>query len=537
MNGPIEPTMSALPPHARPAGALLGTIAALTAVGAASMAAYASYELFARDLAARDVVGKVRKLRDAGENWTRANYTSVLRDAKDGPAELPLAQLIAVGLLPANFDPTDSYGQRYTVLVRRSPTSAPLSAEARKWVDGQLEILVAGTGGRPMPDARARYTATVLGGGAAITQDDPVTLRGAYNSWNMPVSAWVTAALPAPQSGSVASLLVLHPGELQMEYLHRFRLPGTSTQPNIPGGEAYNTMGAPIVFAAGGVRDVGRLGLKNFIFDTPSPSTPSFGASIGAVPYGSCVVPTPTPSPTGAVLPIIAPGSVIRATNTTLPVPMSCAIVDAPVPSQPPPAPKWIPWQLIGTPGGFPDSCAPQQALKWSGSAWTCGATIPFCPSTGTHQVPCPPPCADIGWQCYPDGYWYYSCTSGWIQGNPASCPPTTQTCPDGSVIPVSSNCPPAPTCDPEIYAWAPCPSGVPEGLWWRLSSSSPGNCVYNDGPYHTGCIPPENTTSGPPCGNCWPTNSTCTWEGCPTTCVGAGGACAWNQPVTCVSC
>jgi hypothetical protein len=507
--GPIEPVISSRPPHARPAGALLGTIAAITAVGGAAMAAYASYDLFARDLAARDVVGKVRKLRGAGESWARVNYTSVLQQAGNSPIELPLAELIAVGLLPADFDPTDSYGQRYAVLVRKSLVPSPLSAVAKKLVEGQLEILVAGTGGRPMQDARARYTATVLGGGAAVTRDDPTMLRGAYNSWSTPVSSWATAVLPAPQPGSVASLLVLHPGELQMAYLHRFRLPGSDV-------EANNAMGMPIVFAAGGIRDVGRLGLKNLTFET-SPAL--FGSMIGALPYHGCteaVLPS---------LPIVEVGTVIRATNTTLPVPMSCAVSDAT------PVPKWVPWQVIGAPGGLPWACPPGQALKSTGAGWTCGTLVPFCPSTGVPQSPCPPtspPCVDIGWQCYGEEYRYYSCVTGWIRGNDNYCaPPPPTSCPDGSTVPYNANCP-LPASGPTF----------PQYMWGDCNTTSCAAYENDGGGWYctSACLPPTGSSCP---GQCWPrcgtseSGITCPDGGPYLTCVPLTPACsgACNAP------
>jgi hypothetical protein len=503
------------------------------------MAAYASYELFARDLSARDIVGKVRKLRGAGENWARVNYSSVLQQATtSGPVEVPLSDLIAVGLLPQNFDPTDSYGQRYAVLVRKSPIPAPFlpgspaaNLPAAKLVDGQLEILVAGTGGRPMPDARARYTATVLGGGAAITRDDPTMLRGAYNTWNMPASAWATAALPAPQPGSVASLLVLHPGELQMEYLHRFQLPGLAPTPTMPG---YNTMNASISFAAGGIREVGRFAAKYFGIGIDTAALPPGDPVLSATPYSAC--PSVGAHPLGMPMPLhtIEPGTVTRAAGPGINVPTSCTTFSAPtLPAGIPPTPQWIPWQVIGGTNGLPTSCGPGQALQWGVNGWGCGNLQTYCPSAGgnlPYGTPCPPPppppycpatnvpqspcpqycatlgtnipegafcpsplCFDTPWQCYSDGYWYYSCATGWIHGNDANCAPPP---------------PAAPACT--VYdEWISCPNGTI--TWKQCAASGPGepNCSAVPGTCSQGTCPPDNApppscTPTGPCA-CWP--------------------------------
>jgi Bacterial shufflon protein, N-terminal constant region len=547
--GPIEPVLPpgwSRTPAPRPAGALLGTIAALAAVGGAATAAYASYTLFARDLAARDVVHKMRRLREAGENWVRVNYTAVLQQAAAGPIEIPLADLVSVGLLPAGFEPVDTFGQRYAVLVRRTPTSpaAAASPAAIALLQGQLEILVAGTGGRPMPAGQARYIASVVEGGAAVAQEDPAMLQGAYGVWRTAAADWATAALPAPQPGSVAALLVLHPGEMQVDYLHRYRLPGQD-------GGRFNQMSAPLRFAAGGIRDVRRLTVDGLRILPPPGSLPPHIAA--AAPYAMCPV-----APVGSALPFgqAVPGVTIRAGGSLIGVPMTCTSLLAAAPN----LPQWVPWHVIGVAGGLPVRCGPEQVLQWTGSNWSCGYRGPpcvvlghpsqscpvYCPSQGSYvpagavcPPPSPPPCSDTPWQCYPDGYWYWSCTNGWIHGDDANCAPSPTPCPGYAPVPYGSSCPVLPQpCPSQLYGWGTCPSGIPEGLW---RDGVPGqmqpNCSYPpaptpDGWYHTTCLPPPPTGPRSCPGECWPTTgyAECGIPG-PRTCVGGPACSAYGQP------
>ncbi len=182
---------------------------------------------------------------DAANRYITANYAALAAGTAGGTvATVTLAQLKGGAFLSDSFAATNAYGQAPCVLVRQP-------------VSGKLDALVAGFGGRAIPDRDVAATAMLAGKGSGyISAAAPGNARGA--SWERITTSYrgvscggaggaVLTGTAANDGGHlVSSLYYDGPGQLSTDFLYRNAVLG---RPEL------NQMNAPIHMAALAVED------------------------------------------------------------------------------------------------------------------------------------------------------------------------------------------------------------------------------------------------------------------------------------------
>lgn len=138
------------------------------------------------------------------------------------------------GHLPSGFSNLNSYGQSYTIYVRRDDGSTPPAVSAR------YSFMIATAGGETIADVSGGRIASLIGGDGGFVYSDNVCganfVCGAYNGWSLdPSTNYVLAPIA---SGHIASRTFVSTGaQSSSPWLARFQLPGTDmgggiTDPN-----------------------------------------------------------------------------------------------------------------------------------------------------------------------------------------------------------------------------------------------------------------------------------------------------------------
>ena len=172
---------------------------------------------------------------DAARRYIAANYSTLAAATTGGTtATITLAQLKGGSFLSSSFAAANGYGHAPCVLVRQ-----PLA--------GKLDALVAGYGGRAIPDREVAAAAMLAGqGGGFISAAVPGTARGA--SWERDTTSYqgvscggagaavLTGAAAADGGHLVSSLYYDGPGQLSDGFVYRNAVPGRPelNQMNVP---------------------------------------------------------------------------------------------------------------------------------------------------------------------------------------------------------------------------------------------------------------------------------------------------------------
>ena len=152
-------------------------------------------------------------LADAAASHAQGRFTDLLGAARNGPVELPLADLRADGSLPAGFPDVNALGRGHRVLI--------LAAGA----DG-FDLLATQTvpvGDTLVPSA-ALFEATGRTRMGLVAPDDPTRLAGPVIDAD--VTAFQAAFGGAPETGALATLARLDRQSVFGDQLYRIAVPG-----------------------------------------------------------------------------------------------------------------------------------------------------------------------------------------------------------------------------------------------------------------------------------------------------------------------
>ncbi len=192
---------------------LFGSLLALGLLGAMVMAAAALFETRLLEEKSRLAGRQLTLLADAAASHAEGRFTDLLTAARNGPVEIPLADLRADGSLPAGFPEVDALGRGHRVLV--------LAAGA----DG-FDLLATQTvapGDTAVPSAALFETAgrTRMG---LVAPDAAARLAGP--TIDADVSAFRTAFAGAPATRALAALARLDRQSVFGDQLYRIAVPG-----------------------------------------------------------------------------------------------------------------------------------------------------------------------------------------------------------------------------------------------------------------------------------------------------------------------
>jgi len=206
----------------------------------------------ARTVKENAVVGRMRQVVEAASKYVEANYSMLSTDTASGGAyvagglAVPIADDVAApaglasvqggGFLPDSFAPTNPFGQREWLLVKRHAT-----------VPNRIDMLVVTEGGNPVDPAKLPGVAARLGAAGGFVSDQgpysATDVSGAFGGWNSTVTYWASTG-HTPAVGRLTASLAFETTPLA-DYLYRVAVPGHS--------EA-NRMFTDLDMAGGGTR-------------------------------------------------------------------------------------------------------------------------------------------------------------------------------------------------------------------------------------------------------------------------------------------
>ena len=192
---------------------LFGSLLALGLLGAMVMAAAALFETRLLEEKSRLAGRQLTLLADAAASHAEGRFTDLLTAARNGPVEIPLADLRADGSLPAGFPEVDALGRGHRVLV--------LAAGA----DG-FDLLATQTvapGDTAVPSA-ALFEAAGRTRMGLVAPDAVARLAGP--TIDADVSAFRTAFAGAPEARALAALARLDRQSVFGDQLYRIAVPG-----------------------------------------------------------------------------------------------------------------------------------------------------------------------------------------------------------------------------------------------------------------------------------------------------------------------
>ena len=192
---------------------LFGSLLALGLLGAMVMAAAALFETRLLEEKSRLAGRQLTLLADAAASHAEGRFTDLLTAARNGPVEIPLADLRADGSLPAGFPEVDALGRGHRVLV--------LAAGA----DG-FDLLATQTvapGDTAVPSA-ALFEAAGRTRMGLVAPDAAARLAGP--TIDADVSAFRTAFAGAPAARALAALARLDRQSVFGDQLYRIAVPG-----------------------------------------------------------------------------------------------------------------------------------------------------------------------------------------------------------------------------------------------------------------------------------------------------------------------
>lgn len=178
-------------------------------------------------------VGRMRQVIEAASKYVEANYSMLSTDTASGGAyvagglAIPVSDDVAAptglssiqggGFLSESFAPTNPFGQREWLLVKRHAT-----------VPNRLDLLVITEGGDSVDAAKLPGVAARLGAaGGFISDQGPYSaadVSGAFGGWNSAVTYW-TSTGHTPAVGRLAASLAFETTPVA-DYLYRVAVPG-----------------------------------------------------------------------------------------------------------------------------------------------------------------------------------------------------------------------------------------------------------------------------------------------------------------------
>lgn len=155
----------------------------------------------------------------ATSHFIRDNYPAVLNRATAGPLTLGIHELIAQGLLPTGFSPTNAFKQYYRIIVIKPQAN-------------QLKTMIVTDNGEVIEERILRKIVRHLGAsGGRISDLDAEgkpnaalvgVVQGADEGWQEPLSPYGVS----PGVGHLASAIFHQDGQEVENYLHRKAIPG-----------------------------------------------------------------------------------------------------------------------------------------------------------------------------------------------------------------------------------------------------------------------------------------------------------------------
>lgn len=187
----------------------------------------------ARTVKENAAVGRMRQVIDGASKYVETNYSMLSTDTAAGGAyvagglAIPLADDVAApagltsiqggGFLPEAFAPTNPFGQREWLLVKRHPT-----------VPSRIDMLVVTEGGEPLQAAKLPGIAARIGAaGGFVTDQLPYSVTdvtGSYGGWKSARSYWNSTG-HTPEVGTLAASLAFETTPVA-DYLYRVAVPG-----------------------------------------------------------------------------------------------------------------------------------------------------------------------------------------------------------------------------------------------------------------------------------------------------------------------
>ena len=192
---------------------LFGSLLALGLLGAMVLAAATFFEARLLEEKSRLAGRQLTLLADASVSHAQGRFTDLLGAARNGPVEIPLADLRADGSLPAGFPEVDALGRGHRVLI--------LAAGA----DG-FDLLAAQTvpaGDTVVPSA-ALFEASGRTRMGLVAPDEATRLAGP--AIDADVSAFQAAFAGAPAARALAALARLDRQSVFGDQLYRIAVPG-----------------------------------------------------------------------------------------------------------------------------------------------------------------------------------------------------------------------------------------------------------------------------------------------------------------------
>lgn len=178
-------------------------------------------------------VGRMREVVAAASKYVETNYATISTDTASGGAyvagglAIPIADDVAApsgltsvqggGFLSDSFAPTNAFGQREWLLVKRHPT-----------VPNRLDMLVVTEGGTAIDLARLPGVASKVGAAGGFVSDvapyAAANVNGSYGGWTSPAAYW-TSTGHTPAVGTLAASLAFETTPVA-DYLYRVAVPG-----------------------------------------------------------------------------------------------------------------------------------------------------------------------------------------------------------------------------------------------------------------------------------------------------------------------
>ena len=192
---------------------LFGSLLALGLLGAMVLAAATFFETRLMEERSRLAGRQLMLLADASASHAQGRFTDLLGAVRNGPVEIPLADLRADGSLPAGFPEVDALGRGHRVLI--------LAAGA----DG-FDLLAAQTvpaGDTVVPSA-ALFEASGRTRMGLVAPDEATRLAGPVIDAD--VSAFQAAFAGAPEARALAALARFDRQTVFGDQLYRIAVPG-----------------------------------------------------------------------------------------------------------------------------------------------------------------------------------------------------------------------------------------------------------------------------------------------------------------------
>lgn len=187
----------------------------------------------ARTVKENAAVGRMREVVAAASRYVEVNYSTLSTDTALGGAyvsgglAVPVSDDVAApagltsiqggGFLPESFGPTNPFGQREWLLVKRHPT-----------VPNRLDMLVVAEGGTPIDLAKLPGVAAKVGAAGGMVSDrapySAAEVNGAYGGWKSQTAYW-TSTGHTPPVGALAASLAFETTPVA-DYLYRVAVPG-----------------------------------------------------------------------------------------------------------------------------------------------------------------------------------------------------------------------------------------------------------------------------------------------------------------------